>query len=177
MPWKLLFIALWIIFPICAKWLAVMLPLYVVIAFSFRYIFFPVFIQISLALDPVNQGKFCNDGMYFEQFWFGFLPKMDFIWFFFYWVYTKWPKSCRTHTQTIDWQKNSIFIQGLWSMSRHPNYFGEILIWWGIFVISINVIHGIEWIGIISPLFTTLIILFLSGIPLREKSSDERYRK
>jgi len=66
---------------------------------------------------------------------------------------------------------------GLWSLSRHPNYFGEICLWVGVFVVSTSICgSGVKWTGILSPLFTASILLFLSGMPLLEKTSDERHR-
>lgn len=64
---------------------------------------------------------------------------------------------------------------GLWKYSRHPNYFGEILLWWGIFVASSPVLKGAEWLVIIGPIFLTLLLLFVSGIPLLEESADKKF--
>ncbi|XP_039114211.1 uncharacterized protein LOC120249682 isoform X2 [Dioscorea cayenensis subsp. rotundata] len=64
---------------------------------------------------------------------------------------------------------------GIWKYSRHPNYFGEILLWWGVFVASTPVLNGVEWLVIIGPIFLKLLLLFISGIPLLEKPADKRY--
>jgi len=68
------------------------------------------------------------------------------------------------------------FIQtGLWSRSRHPNYFGEIVLWIGIAIIAIPVLHGWQWVAMISPLFVTLLLTRVSGVPLLEKKSDKKW--
>lgn len=64
---------------------------------------------------------------------------------------------------------------GLWSRSRHPNYFGEIVLWLGIAVIALPVLQGWQWIALISPLFVTLLLTRVSGIPLLEKKSDQKW--
>ena len=68
------------------------------------------------------------------------------------------------------------FIQtGLWSRSRHPNYFGEIMLWVGIAMIALPVLHGWQWVALISPLFVTLLLTRVSGVPLLEKKADKKW--
>jgi len=68
------------------------------------------------------------------------------------------------------------FIQtGLWSRSRHPNYFGEIVIWIGVAVIALPVLQGWQWVALISPVFVTLLLTKVSGVPLLEKKADEKW--
>ncbi len=62
---------------------------------------------------------------------------------------------------------------GLWKYTRHPNYFGESVLWWGIFVVSLSASWSNFWL-IISPLVITLLLLFVSGIPLLEKRMAKR---
>jgi steroid 5-alpha reductase family enzyme len=68
------------------------------------------------------------------------------------------------------------FIQtGLWSRSRHPNYFGEIVLWVGVAIIAIPVLQGWQWVALISPLFVTLLLTRVSGVPLLENKADKKW--
>jgi len=64
---------------------------------------------------------------------------------------------------------------GLWKWSRHPNYFGEIVLWIGIAVIAAPVLRGWQWATMVSPVFVALLITRVSGLPMLEKRADEKW--
>ena len=64
---------------------------------------------------------------------------------------------------------------GLWSRSRHPNYFGEITIWTGMAIIALPVFQGWQWVGLISPVFVAILLTRISGIPILEKRADAKW--
>lgn len=68
--------------------------------------------------------------------------------------------------------KGKLMTGGLWRYSRHPNYFGELMQWWGIGIMALSVPHG--WFGLIGPLTLTFLIMFISGIPLLEARGEKR---
>jgi steroid 5-alpha reductase family enzyme len=74
-----------------------------------------------------------------------------------------------------DSNRGQFITTGLWSISRHPNYFGEILIWIGMAVISFPVLSGWQYATLISPLFVILLLTKVSGINLLEESADKKW--
>jgi steroid 5-alpha reductase family enzyme len=63
--------------------------------------------------------------------------------------------------------RGKILQTGLWRYTRHPNYFGEVVQWWGIWLLAAAVPRG--WFGIVGPVTITVLILKVSGIPMLEK--------
>lgn len=65
---------------------------------------------------------------------------------------------------------------GLWRLSRHPNYFGELLCWWGVFLFVAGDLTGGSWfLGLLGPLSITGVILFLTGVPQLEASAERKW--
>jgi len=77
-------------------------------------------------------------------------------------------------------KKDEIMTKGLWKYTRHPNYFGEVLMWWSIFLFSFGSTNFLY--GLISPILLTYLLLYVSGIPMLEKKYDknkafQKYKK
>jgi len=74
-----------------------------------------------------------------------------------------------------DENRGRFITSGLWRYSRHPNYFGEMLVWWGLFVLAVPLLDGAAFAVVAGPVFITLLLLFVSGIPLLERSAEAKY--
>ncbi|MFX0050848.1 MAG: DUF1295 domain-containing protein [Candidatus Hermodarchaeota archaeon] len=81
----------------------------------------------------------------------------------------------KSRFRSIPENKGKFINTGLWSISRHPNYFGEILLWIGIAIIALPTLQGWRWVTLISPVFVTLLLTKVSGIPLLERHADEKW--
>ncbi len=71
--------------------------------------------------------------------------------------------------------KGKFINTGLWSWSRHPNYFGEITLWFGVAIIALPVLRGWQWVTLISPVFVAVLITQVSGVPILEEKADEKW--
>ncbi len=70
--------------------------------------------------------------------------------------------------------KGKLMTIGLWSWTRHPNYFGEALMWWSIGIITVSTLEAYAFISFIGPLFITYLLLYVSGVPLLESKYKDR---
>ena len=81
----------------------------------------------------------------------------------------------KTAFRSIEANKDSFITSGLWSKSRHPNYFGEVLLWFAIAVISYSSLEGLQLITLISPVFTYILLVYVSGVRMLEDMNDKKW--
>ena len=81
----------------------------------------------------------------------------------------------KTAFRSILENKNKFITSGLWSKSRHPNYLGEIILWFAIAVISFSSLSGTQYIALISPIFTYLLLVYVSGVRMLEDRANKKW--
>ena len=71
--------------------------------------------------------------------------------------------------------KDKFISTGLWAYSRHPNYFGEILLWFGIAIMSFSSLNGLQYLTLISPIFVYILLVYISGIRILENNGYKKW--
>ena len=71
--------------------------------------------------------------------------------------------------------KDKFISTGLWSYSRHPNYLGEILLWFGVAIMSFSSLQDLQYITLISPIFVYVLLVYISGIRILENQGDKKW--
>ena len=77
--------------------------------------------------------------------------------------------------RAIPENKEKFITSGLWARSRHPNYFGEIVLWTGIAVMSFSSLEGLQYLTLISPIFTYVLLVYISGVRMLEARGDIKW--
>ena len=77
--------------------------------------------------------------------------------------------------RAIPENKEKFITSGLWARSRHPNYFGEIVLWTGISVMSFSSLEGLQYLTLISPIFTYVLLVYISGVRMLEARGDIKW--
>ena len=77
--------------------------------------------------------------------------------------------------RSIPENKDKFINEGLWSRSRHPNYFGEITLWTGITVMGISTFEGMNYLALFSPIFTYLLLNYVSGVRMLELRGQKKW--
>ncbi|MGV8162192.1 MAG: DUF1295 domain-containing protein [Candidatus Nanoarchaeia archaeon] len=126
-------------------------------------------LSIWIILLPITSVLILKDLFYSFVFWAGIL-----IWLvgFITESVADYQKSKFYNTKE---SKTKWIATGLWKYSRHPNYFGEILCWWGIFIAATPYLSGWTWVSVLSPLWITYLLIYVTGLPPLEKKADEKY--
>tara|TARA_X000000368_G_C22975810_1_gene687602 strand:- start:715 stop:1101 length:387 start_codon:yes stop_codon:yes gene_type:complete len=81
----------------------------------------------------------------------------------------------KTKFRSIADNKDKFITSGLWSYSRHPNYFGEISLWLGVAIMSFSSLKGWQLITLISPIFTYILLVYVSGVRLLEARGKQKW--
>ena len=71
--------------------------------------------------------------------------------------------------------KNNFISSGLWAKSRHPNYLGELILWVGIAIMSLQSLEGLQYITLISPLFVYILLVYISGVRMLEDQGEKKW--